>query len=86
MNPPRFLFAPDPHNEQLYIVHTQEPLAIIAVVQTIPAQLVIAECEYYDPDEDDPATYLDPDELDILSELLTDAATWYRNNALDSSN
>lgn len=83
---PKFLFAPDPNKDQLYIIHTQEPLAVILVHQTIPAQLLIMECEYYDHQFDDPATELDADEIEILSDMLRDAADWYRQNAIEKTN
>lgn len=39
---PRFLFAPDKSDQELYIVCTQ-PLALIWVLQTVPAQLHVLE-------------------------------------------
>jgi len=39
---PHFIFAPDPVDKELYIVCTN-PLALIWVRQTIPAQLYIIE-------------------------------------------
>ena len=39
---PRFLFAPDGADKELYIICTK-PLALVWVRQTIPAQLFIVE-------------------------------------------
>jgi hypothetical protein len=82
MNPPRFLFAPDPAAKQLYIIHTQFPLSIILVQQDIPAKLFIVETELY-PEDD---TEMEPGDEEILSQLLRDAAEFYRHNAIETSN
>lgn len=39
---PKFMFAPDPRSMELYII-CNNPLALIWVRQTIPAQLYIVE-------------------------------------------
>lgn len=83
---PRFLFAPDPGAKQLYIIHTQFPLSIIWIDQNqVPARLFVTESELY-PEDEDPQTAMPPDEVEILSQLLRDAAEFYRHNAVKSSN
>lgn len=60
---PKFLFAPDHVNNQLYIVHTHYPACIIQVIQTIPHQL--KAITLYAEEED-------------LSEVMEEAETFYR--------
>lgn len=40
---PTFLFAPDPDDNELYILHTKQPACIIKVIQTLPAQFIISD-------------------------------------------
>ena len=40
---PRFMFAPDQENKELYILHAHYPACLIKVVQTIPATFQIVE-------------------------------------------
>jgi len=40
---PRFLFAPDHVNNQLYILHRQFPACLIQVIQTIPVTFRIVD-------------------------------------------
>lgn len=73
---PKFIFAPDQGKTELYIVHTQTPLAIIWVCQTIPAKLFIVEC----------AIEQNEKTKKQLSQLLISAAEWYRKSALQAEN
>jgi len=60
---PKFLFAPDHENNQLYILHTHYPACIFQVVQTIPHQL--KAITLYAEEED-------------LSGIITEAEEFYR--------
>jgi hypothetical protein len=81
---PRFLFAPDQKEMQLYIVHTEFPLSIIYVEQTIPAKLFVVKTELVDDDESQDE--LAHDEREMLEEMLIAAGDWYRTAAPDSLN
>lgn len=64
----KFLFAPDGEQKELYIIHTEYPISIIWVKQTIPHQLFIIE-------QEDPNT---PDH--IMANILRQAAVWFKAN------
>ncbi len=86
IHPEKFMFAAHQSGEQLYIVHSGFPMAIIAVVQTIPAKLFIVETELYDDNAiDDPENQLGTEDQELLAKLLLDAAEWYRQNVIPKS-
>lgn len=82
---PRFLFAPDAKRKELYIVHTQYPLSLIWVQQTIPARLFIVETEIEIDEALDSKEEID-DKTKQQSNLLHSAADWYRKNSIPKSN
>ena len=60
---PRFLFALDHVNNELYILHTKYPACLIKVVQTIPVSLLPVD-QY--------------DESDNLNEIIEEAFVFYK--------
>ena len=65
---PKFLFAPDVSQKELFILHTHYPACLIQVVQTIPATFAVIE--NYDTTDD-------------FSEVLQDAREFYKNKAAE---
>ncbi|MDD5006411.1 MAG: hypothetical protein PHS33_07955 [Candidatus Omnitrophica bacterium] len=78
---PEFLFAPDAHNDELYILHTRNPKCIIWIHQTIPAQLFIIE-DFGVKHNDSEKEY----EL-MFADVLKKAAEFHRNyiNSLNTN-
>lgn len=75
MNPPSFLFAPDNTEQRLYIVHTEFPMCVFEVVNS---QILLWKTELLD--EDEVQEDLPAEELDILAQVLREAADFYRDN------
>jgi len=65
---PKFLFAPDVSQKELFILHTHYPACLIQVVQTIPATFAVIE--NYDTTDD-------------FSEVLQDAHEFFKNKAAE---
>lgn len=80
ITPPRFLFAPDHEKMELYIIHTQFPICVILVRQTVPVQLFIIESEIEVDDLDGEEEQ--QEKIEMLEPILMNAGEWYRNNAL----
>ena len=83
IQPEKFMFAAHSGGEQLYIIHTEFPLCIMAVIQTIPAKIFVIESEFDDQNEEGTIT---TDEEYLLADVLNNAATWYRKNVIPKSN
>jgi hypothetical protein len=65
---PKFLFAPDVSQKELFILHTHYPACLIQVVQTIPATFAVIE--NYDTTDD-------------FSEVLQYAHEFFKNKAAE---
>lgn len=67
---PRFLFAPDAANSELYILHTHAPACLIKVVQKMPVEMQIVET--YEPLPDDGITDMLNDAHDFFIQFSID--------------
>lgn len=76
MTIPKFLLAPDHKAMELFIIHTEFPMCVIHVHQSIPAQLHLHKCELLDDDES--MDELEDGEIETLTVILKQAAEFYR--------
>ncbi len=74
-NCPKFMFAPDHNDRELYIIHTQHPLAVIWVYQSTPAKLFVIHHERFSGNVEQ-----------TLTSVLQDAAEFYRHYASEQQN